>query len=221
MPHRVLAENWRAGRRADSAGSRAPAFFPAKPLGYGDGGAVFTDEEPLYRLLCSLRVHGKGADKYENIRLGLNARLDTLQAAILLPKLAAFDAENETRNRAAALYGSCLQAAVSARRAYRPIIAPAGRSTRCGQAVRRSGLRCAAVWRKQEFLPWCIIRFRCTCKRSMPVSAAERATAQLPSTSAKRCSVCLCMDTWSRGGPSGGCGASATLNFCGTEPLQC
>lgn len=99
-----------AGRKACGFGRLScTSFFPAKPLGcYGDGGAVFTDEEPLYRLLCSLRVHGKGADKYENIRLGLNARLDTLQAAILLPKLAAFDAENETRNRAAALYGSLL-----------------------------------------------------------------------------------------------------------------
>ena len=99
-----------AGRKACGFGKLScTSFFPAKPLGcYGDGGAVFTDEEPLYRLLCSLRVHGKGADKYENIRLGLNARLDTLQAAVLLPKLAAFDAENETRNRAAALYLSLI-----------------------------------------------------------------------------------------------------------------
>ena len=88
----------------------ATSFFPAKPLGcYGDGGAVFTDDEELYNLLVSIRVHGKGAFKYDNVRVGLNARLDTLQAAILLPKLRAFDAENETRRRAAALYTSLLK----------------------------------------------------------------------------------------------------------------
>lgn len=87
----------------------ATSFFPAKALGcYGDGGAVFTDDEDAYRLLLSLRVHGKGSFKYENVRIGLNARLDTLQAAILLPKLHAFDEENEHRKRAAARYAQLL-----------------------------------------------------------------------------------------------------------------
>ena len=86
------------------------SFFPAKALGcYGDGGAAFTDDEETYRLLTSLRVHGKGAMKYDNVRLGLNARLDTLQAAILLPKLHAFDEENEHRRRAAARYNEKLR----------------------------------------------------------------------------------------------------------------
>lgn len=93
-------------RQACSFGDySATSFFPAKALGcYGDGGAVFTDDEEKYQLLTSIRVHGKGSYKYENVRIGLNARLDTLQAAILLPKLHAFDAENEHRRRAAALY---------------------------------------------------------------------------------------------------------------------
>lgn len=99
------------GRKACSFGVLScTSFFPAKPLGcYGDGGAVFTDDKELYQLLCSVRVHGKGTDKYENVRLGLNARLDTIQAAVLLPKLAAFDQENETRNRAAAYYSDLLK----------------------------------------------------------------------------------------------------------------
>lgn len=87
----------------------ATSFFPAKALGcYGDGGAIFTDDEKLYQVLTSLRVHGKGSFKYDNVRLGLNARLDTIQAAILLPKLRAFDGENEHRREAAALYSKLL-----------------------------------------------------------------------------------------------------------------
>ncbi len=88
----------------------ATSFFPAKALGcYGDGGAIFTDDKEKYELLTSIRVHGKGATKYENVRFGLNARLDTLQAAILLPKLRAFDEENEHRKWAASLYADRLK----------------------------------------------------------------------------------------------------------------
>jgi UDP-2-acetamido-2-deoxy-ribo-hexuluronate aminotransferase len=86
------------------------SFFPAKALGcYGDGGAIFTDDEKMHELLVSIRVHGKGAFKYENVRVGLNARLDTLQAAILLPKLHVFDDEVEHRNWAAARYSEQLK----------------------------------------------------------------------------------------------------------------
>jgi dTDP-4-amino-4,6-dideoxygalactose transaminase len=79
-------------RRAGAFGDAAvTSFFPAKPLGcYGDGGAIFTENDELAAVLKSIRIHGKGKDKYDNIRIGLNARLDTLQAAILLTKLRAF-----------------------------------------------------------------------------------------------------------------------------------
>lgn len=82
------------------------SFFPAKPLGcYGDGGALFTDSDVYYEKLVSLRVHGKGSYKYDNVRVGLNSRLDTLQAAILLPKLHAFiDYELNSRNEIADIY---------------------------------------------------------------------------------------------------------------------
>ena len=70
------------------------SFFPAKPLGcYGDGGAVFTDNDEWAELICSYRVHGNGVDKYDNIRIGINSRLDTLQAAVLLEKMKFFDEE--------------------------------------------------------------------------------------------------------------------------------
>lgn len=80
------------GKRACSFGDIATtSFFPAKPLGcYGDGGAIFTDDDSVAELLKSLRVHGKGEDKYDNVRIGMNSRLDTLQAAILKVKLKAF-----------------------------------------------------------------------------------------------------------------------------------
>jgi len=86
------------------------SFFPAKPLGcYGDGGAVLTDDEELGAVMDSLHVHGKGTDKYDNVRVGLNSRLDTLQAAILLPKLAIFSDEISKRNQIADRYIQGLQ----------------------------------------------------------------------------------------------------------------
>lgn len=85
------------------------SFFPAKPLGcYGDGGAVFTDDDDRAALLRSLRFHGKGSDKYDNVRIGLNSRLDTIQAAVLLEKLAIFDEELVARDRVAARYTAAL-----------------------------------------------------------------------------------------------------------------
>ena len=88
----------------------ATSFFPAKPLGcFGDGGAVFTDDDELAEKIRSLRVHGKGKDKYDNIRVGLNSRLDTLQAGILLAKFAELPAELVMRQRCADAYSERLQ----------------------------------------------------------------------------------------------------------------
>ena len=95
------------GKMACSFGDAATtSFFPAKPLGcYGDGGAIFTDDDELAQLLVSIRIHGKGKEKYDNVRIGLNSRLDTIQAAILLPKLKAFkEYELQKRNEVAAAY---------------------------------------------------------------------------------------------------------------------
>lgn len=99
------------GRKCGSLGDiGATSFFPSKPLGcYGDGGAVFTDSEEMRDLLKSLRVHGKGSSKYDNIRVGMNARLDTLQAAIMLPKLMHLEEEIEKRQEIAAGYNEALK----------------------------------------------------------------------------------------------------------------
>lgn len=92
----------RAGKFGDIS---TTSFFPAKPLGcYGDGGAVFTDSDELYELLKSFRVHGSAGDKYNNVRIGLNARLDTLQAAVLHCKLDIFEDELSSRDRVAKRY---------------------------------------------------------------------------------------------------------------------
>jgi len=97
-------------RRVGTLGHVAStSFFPAKPLGcYGDGGAVFTDDGDLAAKLRSIRVHGQGSDKYNNVRIGINGRLDTFQAAILLPKLRIFPDELEARQKVAARYNAGL-----------------------------------------------------------------------------------------------------------------
>jgi dTDP-4-amino-4,6-dideoxygalactose transaminase len=94
------------GKRAGAIGdAAATSFFPAKPLGcYGDGGACFTNDDTLKDVLLSLRMHGQGADRYEHVRIGLNSRLDTIQAAILIEKLKIFGEEIEMRNRIARRY---------------------------------------------------------------------------------------------------------------------
>ena len=98
------------GRRTGSFGdATATSFFPAKPLGcYGDGGAVLTDDDDLLPILKSVREHGQGVDKYENVRLGMTGRLDTIQAAVLLEKLAIFEDEIAARQRIAERYNAAL-----------------------------------------------------------------------------------------------------------------
>src|SRR6266571_4643498 len=94
------------GRKLGTFGlATATSFFPAKPLGcYGDGGAIFTDDDELAEVLRSIRVHGQGFDKYDNVRLGLTGRLDTMQAAVLIEKLKIFEDEIEARNEVAERY---------------------------------------------------------------------------------------------------------------------
>ena len=98
------------GRISGSLGDiSSTSFFPAKPLGcYGDGGAVFTSNDELAAIMRSLRVHGQGVDKYDNVRIGLNARFDTMQAAVMLPKLKIFPEEIELRQKVAASYTQAL-----------------------------------------------------------------------------------------------------------------
>lgn len=111
--HLLLIEDAAQGMGASVLGVKcgalgdiaATSFFPSKPLGcYGDGGAVFTNDDDMDRLLRSIRVHGKGKSKYDNQRIGLNARLDTIQAAIMLPKLKVLDEEIAARQTIAARY---------------------------------------------------------------------------------------------------------------------
>jgi UDP-2-acetamido-2-deoxy-ribo-hexuluronate aminotransferase len=103
------------GTKACSHGDvAATSFFPAKPLGcYGDGGMVFTDSPAIHDKLISIRIHGKGANKYDNIRVGINGRLDTIQAAVLLAKLEIFAEEIRLRQEVARRYGEGLKNVVT------------------------------------------------------------------------------------------------------------
>jgi UDP-2-acetamido-2-deoxy-ribo-hexuluronate aminotransferase len=98
------------GKKAGSlADSGCTSFFPAKPLGgYGDGGMCFTDEDSMAEKLRSIRNHGQGQDKYTNVRIGINGRLDTIQAAVLLAKLELFPEELELRQKKAEKYTALL-----------------------------------------------------------------------------------------------------------------
>lgn len=114
------------GKRAGSFGTyTTTSFFPAKPLGgFGDGGAVFTEDAATARLLRSLRAHGKGEDRYDNVRIGINSRLDTLQAAILLEKLSIFEEELAARDGVAERYSDALEASLTT-----PVLEPGRRSS--------------------------------------------------------------------------------------------
>jgi dTDP-4-amino-4,6-dideoxygalactose transaminase len=98
------------GRITGSIGDFATtSFFPAKPLGaYGDGGAIFTAHDEHHEIIRSLHVHGRGTDKYDNVRIGVNSRLDTIQAAVLLQKLAVFAEEIDKRQVVAGRYNDGL-----------------------------------------------------------------------------------------------------------------
>jgi dTDP-4-amino-4,6-dideoxygalactose transaminase len=132
----------------------ATSFFPAKPLGcYGDGGAVMTDDDEFAEALKSLRVHGQGSDKYDNVRIGLASRLDTIQAAILIEKLKIFSDEIDARNTVARRYNEGLNDVVTVP------TAPAGSTSVWAQyTIRISGGRrdAVAVALKAEGIPTAI-----------------------------------------------------------------
>ena len=107
------AQSFGADLKGRKIGTLAPvtttSFFPAKPLGcYGDGGAIFTDDDALADLIRSLRNHGQGTDRYDNVRVGMTGRLDTIQAAVLIEKLKIFPEEIAARERIARRYNAAL-----------------------------------------------------------------------------------------------------------------
>jgi dTDP-4-amino-4,6-dideoxygalactose transaminase len=105
----AFGARYRCRRIGAMAAATATSFFPAKPLGcYGDGGAVFTDDDALAARVKSIRLHGEGVDRSEAARIGITGRLDTIQAAVLIEKLKIFPDEIEARNRVAARYSAAL-----------------------------------------------------------------------------------------------------------------
>lgn len=144
----------RLGREADAT---AVSFFPSKPLGaYGDGGALFTDSEERAALYRSLRSHGEGASRYEVLRVGMNGRLDTLQAAVLLAKLPLFEAELARRAEIAARYDEALgdvltpparvPASTSAWAVYAVLFADSAARDGAQAALREAGIATAVYY---------------------------------------------------------------------------
>ena len=131
-PRKALARATRAAGSVPSALPPRPASSRPKPLGcFGDGGAIFTDDDELAETLRSIRVHGQGSDKYDNVRLGLTGRLDTMQAAVLIEKLKIFEDEIAARNRVAERYARGLGNVVTVPR-LAPAAARSGRNIPSG-----------------------------------------------------------------------------------------
>lgn len=153
------------------------SFFPAKPLGcYGDGGAVFTNEDETAAIIRSLRVHGQGKDKYDNVRVGINGRLDTIQAAILLEKLAIFADEVEARGRVAARYDEVLPSGVK-----RPVVIDQATSVWAQYTVRMDARDAWLTRLKRLGLPAAIYYAR-PLHRQPAYERYPRAETSLPAT---------------------------------------
>lgn len=148
---------WKGQRTGSFGDATATSFFPAKPLGcFGDGGAVFTNDDDLVPVLKSVREHGQGVDKYQNVRIGMTGRLDTIQAAILLEKLSIFEDEIAARDRVAQRYNAaladvCIVPAVDERAtsvwAQYTIRLPAGVRDGLGAALQKEGVPTAVYYR--------------------------------------------------------------------------
>jgi dTDP-4-amino-4,6-dideoxygalactose transaminase len=156
------AQAFGADTKGRKIGTLAPvtttSFFPAKPLGcYGDGGGVFTDDDALADLIKSLRNHGQGADRYDNVRVGMTGRLDTIQAAVLLEKLTIFPDEIVARERIARRYNAKLADVVTVPHianehasvwAQYTIRVPAGRRDALAAGLRAQGIPTAMYYPK-------------------------------------------------------------------------
>ena len=140
------------GRQAGAIGDAAStSFFPSKPLGcYGDGGACFTDDDAVAQALRSLRMHGQGSDRYEHVRIGLNSRLDTIQAAILIEKLKIFTEEIEARERVARRYHAALKAS---NRVHVPRVIAGAQSVWAQYTIRTDGRAKLQADLKDEGIP--------------------------------------------------------------------
>ena len=181
------------GRRLGTFGlATATSFFPAKPLGcYGDGGAVFTDDDELAETLRSLRVHGQGSDKYDNVRLGLTGRLDTIQAAVLIEKLKIFEDEIAARNRVAERYARGLGNVVTVPRRGRLHLGLGAIHHPAAARRRRDGFAAAL---KAQGIPTAIYYpkplHRQTAYRGFPVADGGLPVSE---SSPTKSSACRCM----------------------------
>ncbi len=216
------AQAFGAQAKGRKIGTLAPvtttSFFPAKPLGcYGDGGAVFTDDDALADLIRSLRNHGQGTDRYDNVRIGMTGRLDTIQAAVLIEKLKIFADEIVARERIARRYNAALADVVTVPHLSNEqhLRLGAVHDPRLGRAARCArGRPCT----HRASRPHSIIRCRRTGRAPIGTIRSRRAGCRSPRSSPARSSACRCMPTWTsrrRTGSSGRC-----AGHCGKD-LSC
>ncbi len=164
-----------AARTCALAEVAATSFFPAKPLGcYGDGGALFTDDDALADLCRSIRQHGQGGHKYDIDRVGLNSRMDTLQAAILIEKLAIFDDEIERRQRIAERYDEGLRDIATT-----PVVAEGATSTWAQYTLQVADRDALAAALKAQGIPTAIYYPR-TLSRQQAYRAFPKAPDGIP-----------------------------------------
>ena len=183
------------GRRLGAFGlATATSFFPAKPLGcFGDGGAIFTDDDKLAETLRSIRVHGQGSDKYDNVRLGLTGRLDTIQAAVLIEKLKIFEDEIAARNQVAERYARGLGNLVTVPRLASGCTSVWAQYTiRLPEGTDRDGFAAAL---KTQIRPRSTIRNRCISRRRIGTTRSLMAACRQAKGSRMTSSACRCMLT--------------------------
>lgn len=176
----------------------ATSFFPAKPLGcYGDGGALFTGDDKIAGIVRSCRIHGQGSDKYENIHIGMTARLDTMQAAVLLAKLEIFDEELAARQQIAERYNKMLEDIVTT-----PKLADAATSSWAQYVIRlpEGGDRSAiqADLAKKGYRQLFIIRARCIPSPSMPIILSAHPASPSPKRWPAMSWPCQCIPIWKK-----------------------
>jgi UDP-2-acetamido-2-deoxy-ribo-hexuluronate aminotransferase len=179
-----------AGKRAGALGDiGATSFFPAKPLGcYGDGGAILTDDDGLAHKMRSIRVHGRGKEKCDNVRIGINGRLDTIQAGILLAKLNIFDDEVASRQEVESRYAKVIKDMLTV-----PFV-PEGFTSVWAQytVVREKRAQLMAGLKEVGIPTPYTTRNLFTCRQRFPFSGIRKAACRYPKKHQQRCSAFLC-----------------------------
>ena len=185
-----------AKRRALWPTVAGTSFFPAKPLGcYGDGGMIFTDNKEMYDQLLSIRVHGQGADKYTNVRVGINGRMDSCRRLSCWPRWRSSPRRSDLRQEVAARYDRLLAGSVKTPKILPENVSAWAQYSVLHPAATRSLKNCAKTIYPLLF----ITRSRCTCRRLLPIWVTAKVIFPSPKRSPGKYSACPCTPIWKEG----------------------